>query len=390
MPAHDHEHFMRRALELARHGIALASPNPHVGAVVVSATGEIVGEGFHTYDGVKHAEVLAIEQAADRTRGATLYLNLEPCSHTGRTGPCADAVIHAGIARVYAAMQDPNPAVSGKGFERLRAAGIEVYVGMLEAEARKLNEAFARYILHKTPLVTLKAGMTLDGKIAPPFTPPGSGVGLGDAAGGWITSAEARAHVQELRHAADAILVGVNTVIADNPLLTDRTGRPRRRPLLRVVSDSKLRLPLDSQLVRTVKDDLIVFCSFAEERKRRELEDRGIRVEQVKLGALDGRPDIAAVIQKLGEMEITSLIIEGGALVNWTALAADVVDKVFLFYAPKILAGTGSVPFATGPGFPRISEAARVHSILLHRFGEDFAVEGYIKNPYECEQSRRP
>lgn len=390
MPAHDHEHFMRRALELARHGIALASPNPHVGAVVVSATGEIVGEGFHTYDGVKHAEVLAIEQAADRTRGATLYLNLEPCSHTGRTGPCADAVIHAGIARVYAAMQDPNPAVSGKGFERLRAAGIEVYVGMLEAEARKLNEAFAKYIVHKTPLVTLKAGMTLDGKIAPPFTPPGSGVGLGDAAGGWITSAEARAHVQELRHAADAILVGVNTVIADNPLLTDRTGRPRRRPLLRVVSDSKLRLPLDSQLVRTVKDDLIVFCSFAEERKRRELEDRGIRVEQVKLGALDGRPDIAAVIQKLGEMEITSLIIEGGALVNWTALAADVVDKVFLFYAPKILAGTGSVPFATGPGFPRISEAARVHSILLHRFGEDFAVEGYIKNPYECEQSRRP
>lgn len=390
MPAHDHEHFMRRALELARHGIALASPNPHVGAVVVSATGEIVGEGFHTYDGVKHAEVLAIEQAADRTRGATLYLNLEPCSHTGRTGPCADAVIHAGIARVYAAMQDPNPAVSGKGFERLRAAGIEVYVGMLEAEARKLNEAFARYILHKTPLVTLKAGMTLDGKIAPPYTPPTGEVGLGDAAGGWITSAEARAHVQELRHAADAILVGVNTVIADNPLLTDRTGRPRRRPLLRVVSDSKLRLPLDSQLVRTVKDDLIVFCSFAEERKRRELEDRGIRVEQVKLGALDGRPDIAAVIQKLGEMEITSLIIEGGALVNWTALAADVVDKVFLFYAPKILAGTGSVPFATGPGFPRISEAARVHSILLHRFGEDFAVEGYIKNPYECEQSRRP
>ncbi|HEU5232113.1 MAG TPA: bifunctional diaminohydroxyphosphoribosylaminopyrimidine deaminase/5-amino-6-(5-phosphoribosylamino)uracil reductase RibD [Terriglobales bacterium] len=390
MPAHDHEQFMRRALDLARQGIALASPNPHVGAIVVGAAGEILGEGFHTYDGVKHAEVLAIEQAGERARGATLYLNLEPCSHTGRTGPCADAVVRAGIVRVYAAMQDPNPAVSGKGFERLRAAGIEVYVGMLEAEARKLNEAFAKYIVHKTPLVTLKAGMTLDGKIAPPFTPPGSGVGLGDAAGGWITSAEARAHVQELRHAADAILVGVNTVIADNPLLTDRTGRPRRRPLLRVVSDSKLRLPLDSQLVRTVKDDLIVFCSFAEERKRRELEDRGIRVEQVKLGALDGRPDIAAVIQKLGEMEITSLIIEGGALVNWTALAADVVDKVFLFYAPKILAGTGSVPFATGPGFPRISEAARVHSILLHRFGEDFAVEGYIKNPYECEQSRRP
>ena len=382
MPAHDHEQFMRRALDLARQGVALASPNPHVGAVVVNAAGEIVGEGFHTYEGVEHAEVLAIAKADERARGATLYLNLEPCSHVGRTGPCAEAVVRAGIARVYAAMQDPNPAIAGKGFERLRAAGVEVHVGLVEGEARKLNEAFAKYIVHKTPLVTLKAGMTLDGKIAPPYTPPSGEVGLGDAAGGWITSPEARAHVQELRHAADAILVGVNTVIADNPLLTDRTGLPRRRKLLRVVSDSKLRLPLDSRLVKSVHDDLIVFCSFAEERKRRELENRGIRVEQVKLGTLDGRPDIAAVIEKLGEMEITSLIIEGGALVNWTALAADIVDKVFLFYAPKIPAGTGSVPFASGPGFPRISEAARVHSISLHRFGEDFAVEGYIKDPY--------
>lgn len=381
---------MRRALELAQQGIGLASPNPHVGAVIVSPAGEIAGEGFHTYDGLKHAEVLAIEQAGERARGASLYLNLEPCSHTGRTGPCADAVIRAGIARVYAAMSDPNPAVSGKGFERLRVAGIEVHCGLQEQEARKLNEAFAKYIVHRVPLVTLKAGMTLDGKIAPPYTPPSAGVGLGDAAAGWITSVEARAHVQELRHAADAILVGVNTVIADNPLLTDRTGLPRRRPLLRVISDSKLRLPLDSRVVKTAKNDVVVFCSFAEEKKRRELEDRGIRVVQVRLGALDGRPDIAAVIQKLGELEITSLIIEGGAFVNWTALAANVVDKVFLFYAPKILAGTGSVPFASGPGFPRISEAARVHSISLHRFGEDFAVEGYIKDPYAdvpCSQA---
>ncbi|HWC18804.1 MAG TPA: bifunctional diaminohydroxyphosphoribosylaminopyrimidine deaminase/5-amino-6-(5-phosphoribosylamino)uracil reductase RibD [Terriglobales bacterium] len=382
MPAEDHERFMQRALELARQGIGLASPNPHVGAVIVSSGADIVGEGFHTYDGLKHAEVLAIEQAGERARGATLYLNLEPCCHTGRTGPCTDAIIRAGIARVYAAMSDPNPAVSGKGFERLRVSGIEVHCGLLEKDARKLNEAFAKYITHKVPLVTLKAGMTLDGKIAPPYTPPSGGVGLGDAAAGWITSVEARAHVQELRHAADAILVGVNTIIADNPLLTDRTALPRRHPLLRVVSDSKLRLPLDSRVVRSAKNDVIVFCSFAEEKKRRELEDRGIRVVQVRLGALDGRPDIAAIIEKLGELEITSLIIEGGALVNWTALAANVVDKVFLFYAPKILAGTGSVPFASGPGFPRISEAARVHSISLHRFGEDFAVEGYIKDPY--------
>lgn len=381
---------MRRALELARKGVALTSPNPLVGAIIVNPAGEIIGEGFHTYDGLTHAEVLALKQAGERARGATLYLNLEPCSHTGRTGPCVDALIAARIARVYAAMTDPNPRVAGRGFEKLKAAGVEVHCGLLETEARKLNEAFAKYIVHKAPLVTLKAGMTLDGKIAPPYTPPSGGVGLGDAAGGWITSVEARAQVQEMRHAADAILVGVNTVIADNPLLTDRTGLPRRRPLLRIVSDSKLRLPLDSRLVKTVKNDLIVFCSFAEEKKRREMEERGIRVEQVKLGALDGRPDIGSIVQKLGEMEITSLIIEGGALVNWTALAANIVDKVFLFYAPKILAGTGSVPFASGPGFPRISEAARVRSIALHRFGEDFAVEGYIKDPYEglpCSQA---
>lgn len=389
MPYNDHEQFMGRTFDLARCGTALASPNPIVGAVIVNSAGEIVGEGFHAYEAVKHAEVIALDQAGERARGATLYLNLEPCSHTGRTGPCTDAVINAGIGRVFASTIDPNPLVAGQGFAKLRAAGIEVHCGLLEADARKLNEAFAKYILNKTPLVTLKAGMTLDGKIAPPYTPPSAGVGLGDAAGGWITSVEARAQVQEMRHSADAIMVGVNTVIADNPLLTDRTGMPRRRPLLRVVSDSKLRLPMDSRLVKTVNNDLVVFCSFAEEKKRRELEERGIRVEQVKLGALDGRPDIASVIRRLGEMEITSLIIEGGALVNWTALAANVVDKVFLFYAPKILAGTGSVPFASGPGFPRISEAARVRSITLHRFGEDFAVEGYIKDPYEippCSQ----
>jgi len=389
MPREDEERFMRRALEFARRGTALASPNPYVGAVIVDSSGNIVGEGFHTYDGIKHAEVLAIEQAGERARGATLYLNLEPCCHSGRTGPCADALISAGIARVYAAMPDPNPLVSGKSFVRLRGAGIDVHCGLLELEARKLNEAFAQYIRRKTPLVTLKAGMTLDGKIAPPYMPANTGR-IGEAAGGWITSAEAHAHVQQMRHAADAILVGVNTVITDNPLLTDRTGLPRRRQLLRVVSDSKLRLPLDSRLANNVNNDLMVFCSFAEEKKRRELEARGIRVEQVRLGAMDGRPDIASIVNRLGELEITSLIIEGGALVNWTALAANVVDKVFLFYAPKILAGTGSVPFASGPGFPRISEAATVHSISLHRFGEDFAVEGYIKDPYEgagCSQA---
>jgi diaminohydroxyphosphoribosylaminopyrimidine deaminase / 5-amino-6-(5-phosphoribosylamino)uracil reductase len=378
------EQYMRRVLELARQGTALTSPGARVGAVVVDANGEVAGTGFYTYDGVKHAEVMAIEQAGTRARGATLYLNLEPCSHQGRTPPCADAVVAAGVRRVVTAMADPNPLVAGRGFDRLRAAGIEVETGLMETESRKLNEDFARYILTRQPLVTLKSGMTLDGKIAPP---PGeshnpSALGASGATGGWITSAEARAHVHELRHASDAIMVGVGTVIADDPLLTDRTGLPRRRRLLRVILDSRLRLPIDSRLVKTAAQDVVVFCSFAEERRKRELEERGIRVEQTRLGSGDGRPDLRQIVARLGQMEITSLLIEGGALVNWTALASGIVDKVFLYYAPKILAGTGSVPFAAGAGFRRISEAAMVKNITLHRFGEDFAVEGYLRDPY--------
>lgn len=379
------EQFMRQALDLARQGTALASPNPRVGAVVVDSHGEVAGTGFHTFDGVKHAELLALEQAGTRTRGGTLYLNLEPCCHYGRTAPCTDAVIAAGIKRVVAAMTDPNPRVAGKGVEKLRVAGIRVETGLLQSEARKLNEAFAKYVLHGRPLVTIKSGMTLDGKIAPPpgesFGP--TALGAGGATGGWITSVEARAHVQELRHESDAIMVGVGTVIADDPLLTDRTGLPRRRPLLRVVLDSRLRLPLESRLVKTTQNDVVVFCSFAEERKKRALEERGIRVEQVSIGLGDGRPDLLKIAQRLGEMEISSLMIEGGALVNWMALATGIVDKVFLYYAPKILAGTGSVPFASGPGFQKVAEAALVKDISIHRFGEDFAVEGYLHNPYD-------
>jgi diaminohydroxyphosphoribosylaminopyrimidine deaminase / 5-amino-6-(5-phosphoribosylamino)uracil reductase len=377
------ERYMQEALELARRGVGLASPNPCVGAVLVSE-GQVVSWGSHTYEGLKHAEILALEQAGERARGATLYLNLEPCCHQGRTGPCADALIAAGVRRVVASIPDPNPLVAGLGFARLRAAGVEVQVGPGAEEARKLNESFAKYIRHKTPLVTLKAAMTLDGKIAPP---PGESanpraLGAGGVSGGWITSEAARAHVHQLRHQHDAILVGVGTIIADDPLLTDRSGLPRRRPLLRVILDSRLRLPLESRVVKTVKEDVLVICSFAEEKKRRQLEEHGVRVKQVGLGSSDGRPGMTDITAGLGELEITSLLIEGGAMVNWAALAAGVVDKVFLYYAPKILAGSGSVPFAAGPGFRRMSEAAYIRTFSLHRFGEDFAVEGYLKDPY--------
>lgn len=384
------EQYMRQALQLARQGVALASPNPRVGAVVVAASSEVVGSGFHTYDGRKHAEILALEQAGARARGGTLYINLEPCSHQGRTPPCADAVIASGVKRVVAAMTDPNPQVAGQGFAKIRAAGIQVDAGLMEPEARKLNEAFAKYILTKQPLVILKSGMTLDGKIAGPHgasinsprsepSVPGSG---STGAIDWITSKEARAHVQELRHESDAILVGVGTVVADDPLLTDRTGLLRRRGLLRVILDSRLRLPLDSRVVKTAKNDVLVFCSFAEENKRRELEARGIRVEQIPLGPDDGRPDLSLIIARLGELEITSVLVEGGALVNWTALAAGLADKIFLYYAPKILGGTRSVPFAGGTGFQTMNDAVVVKNIVLHGLGDDFAVEGYLRDPY--------
>ena len=379
------EQHLHRALELARQSIGLASPNPYVGAVITDARGNVAGTGTHVYDGVKHAEIIALETAGVRARGGTLYINLEPHSFKARTPPCTDVLIAAGVHRVVACMADPNPKVSGRGFEQLRAAGVHVEVGRLEEQARRLNEAFARYIRHGIPLVTLKAAMTLDGKIAPP---PGEVLksAVGTPAGGWITSEPARAHVQELRHEHDALLVGVGTILSDNPLLTDRSGKPRRRPLLRVILDSRLRLPLVSRLARSVvaerNNDVLLFSSSEDQNKKAELEKLGIRVEILPAAEADGRPSLQAILRRLGELEITSLMIEGGAAVNWAALAASVVDKVFLYYAPKILAGTGSIPFAAGAGFRHLSQAAQVKDLHLHRFGEDFAVEGYLKDPY--------
>jgi diaminohydroxyphosphoribosylaminopyrimidine deaminase / 5-amino-6-(5-phosphoribosylamino)uracil reductase len=378
------EQHMRKALDLARAGVGLVSPNPAVGAVVVDASSREVGAGTHTYDGVKHAEVLALEQAGNAGRGGTLYLNLEPCSHQGRTGPCADAVIAAGIRRVVCSMEDPNPRVAGQGFAQLRASGIKVEVGLFQAEAKKVNESFAKYIRRGKPLVTLKSAMTLDGKIADatkPGTEPGSAAAATEGARSgyhWITGEAARAHVQQLRHQSDAILAGVGTVLADDPLLTDRSGLPRRRKLLRVILDSYLRIPLASRVIQTAEHDVLVLCSSAEEQARRGLEAKGIRVQQIPAMA-DGRPDFAAIVQSLGELEITSLLIEGGALVNGAALASGEVDKVFLYYAPKIF-GEGAVPFLAGESLH--GRAQCVQRFELHRFGEDFALEGYLRDPY--------
>jgi diaminohydroxyphosphoribosylaminopyrimidine deaminase/5-amino-6-(5-phosphoribosylamino)uracil reductase len=389
------EQHMRRALDLARAGVGVVSPNPAVGAVVVDASGREVGAGTHTYDGVKHAEVLALEQAGHAARGATLYLNLEPCSHQGRTGPCADAVIAAGIRRVVCSMEDPNPRVSGQGFAKLRASGIKVEVGLFAAEAKKLNESFAKYIRRGKPLVTLKSAMTLDGKIADASQPGAEHTSKAGPKSGsetcsppptegarsgyhWITGEAARAHVQQLRHQNDAILAGVGTVMADDPLLTDRSGLPRRRKLLRVILDSYLRISPDSRVIQTAENDVLVLCSTAEEPARRALEAKGVRVQQMP-ATDDGRPDFAAIVRSLGELAITSVLIEGGALVNGAALASGEVDKVFLYYAPKIF-GAGAVPFLAGETLH--GRAQCVQRYELHRYGEDFAVEGYLRDPY--------
>src|SRR5712692_1135146 len=268
-------HFMEHALALAAKGVGLASPNPTVGCVIVR-DGEVVGEGFHQYDWRDHAEIMALKSAGEKARGATLYVTLEPCNHIGRTGPCTEAIIAAGVQRVVAAMDDPNPVNSGRGFERLRAAGIDVFTGVCEEEARRLNEPFACWIRTKNPFVTLKSAMTLDGQLAMPQSGKKKGKNSGKHRS-WITSEESRAEVHRIRHASDALLTGIGTILADDPLLTDRSGLPRRKRLLRVILDSGLRLSAKSRIVKTSDDDLVVFTSVpVNSAKARKLQDAGV------------------------------------------------------------------------------------------------------------------
>lgn len=349
------DHWMEHALRQAERSVGLASPNPVVGCVLVQGD-RIVGEGFHQYDLRDHAEVVALRQAGAAARGATAYVTLEPCSHHGRTGPCADALLSAGVAEVVVATADPNPQVCGQGMARLRAGGVTVRVGVLQEAARRLNDGFARFITSGVPFVTMKVAASLDGRIAPASRPA--------TAPFWITGEAARAEVHRMRHAADAILVGVGTVLADDPLLTDRSGLPRRRPLLRVVLDSRLRTPLDSQLVRTAQQDLLICFDQAEAAAQRAMESLGVRLAQ--MGSLRG------VLHLLGNMQITSLLLEGGAAVYSSALQADLVDKLTLFYAPEFL-GAAAVPMLGADA--RLPE---IRSYALRQFGRDFALEAHL------------
>jgi diaminohydroxyphosphoribosylaminopyrimidine deaminase / 5-amino-6-(5-phosphoribosylamino)uracil reductase len=359
--------YMEQALALARQGHGRTSPNPAVGALLVR-DGAVVGRGFHTWKGVDHAEIVALREAGPAARGATLYVTLEPCSHQGRTGPCATALIEAGVEKVVAAMQDPNPRVSGSGIKLLLEAGVDASIDPTHATAaEQLNEPFAHFMRTGRPLTTIKAALTLDGKIAAP-----------QDNFGWITSEVARAGVQLVRHFSDAILTGLGTVLEDDCLLTDRSGLERSRPLLRIVLDSQLRIPLSSKMITSAQEDvLVVGTSAAPAERRRALEAAGIQVLVADGPA--GRTDPLKVVEYLAQRRYLSLMIEAGSRVNWTMLDTQIADKVLFYYAPKILGGMKSLPVAGGQGRDRRVDAILLDRLTVHPVSTDeFAVEAYV------------
>ena len=375
MDAHS-TRFMEHSLALARKGVGLASPNPTVGCILVR-DGEIVGEGFHQYEWRDHAEIVALKSAGEKARGSTMYVTLEPCNHRGRTGPCTEAIIAAGVRRVVAAMEDPNPVNSGRGFDRLRVAGIEVESGVYEEDARRLNEAFACWIRTGKPFVTLKSALTLDGQLALPRERHKLHKrNSKQKQKNWITSEESRAEVHTMRHAADALLTGIGTINIDDPLLTDRSGLPRRRPLLRVILDGGLTLSPRSRIVQTADDDLLVFTQkHPNTRRAQSLERAGVEV--LSVDSRVGQISLEAVLAELSRREVLSVLLEAGPTLNGAALTAGVVHKLFLFYAPKI-AGETLVPFASGPNL----NLPPLQQLRTQTFGSDIAIEGYLQDVY--------
>ena len=350
-----------RALQLARKGVGQVSPNPLVGCVITSVNGDIVGEGTYIYERVAHAEVVALEQAGERARGGTAYVSLEPHSHHGRTAPCTDALIQAGIKRVVAPIEDPNPLVSGRGFERLRESGIEVSVGLRADEAARVNEKFIHWHRNKRPFVHLKLAVSLDGRIS-----------LRNSVSTALSGDAARKRVQEIRREHDAILVGGNTAFVDDPNLTDRSGLPRRRPLVRVILDNRFRLKPDSQLVQTAKDiPTVVFTAPGHAVSL--VKGQGVDVVELEKG---GR-DLDAVLRILAEREIQSVLVEGGTEIAGAFCDAGLVDKVTFIFAPLIIAGPEAPNAVGGKGAADLSEALRLFDISIEQLGEDIEITGY-------------
>lgn len=353
----------RRALELAAGGTGLVSPNPLVGCVIVSAAGDIVGEGAYIFNNVTHAEVIALEQAGESARGGTAYVSLEPHSHQNRTPPCTEALINAGITRVVCPIEDPNPMVSGQGFDRLREAGVEVVTGILADEASKQNEKFIYWHRNKRPFVHLKMAISLDGRIA---------TRTGDSR--WITGESSLKKVHEMRSGFDAILVGANTVMLDNPVLTDRSDRPRRRPLVRVVLDNSLRIPYSSHLVQTAGDiPTILFTESSDDNKILELRDEGVDVVQIA----EGGRNLQGVLADLSKRELTSVLVEGGTEVAGSFYDANLIDKLSFFIAPIVIGGRDAPVAIGGRGSHLLSKAMRLKNSEITRHGEDLEITGY-------------
>lgn len=356
------EIFMREALRIARNAEGRTSPNPLVGAVIVK-DGKIIAEGWHRQAGTPHAEIHALNMAGELSRGATLYVTLEPCSHFGRTPPCAQAVIDAGISRVVAAMSDPNPKVAGRGFELLRAAGVKVEVGLLEAQARRLNEVFIKWVTRRLPFVTMKFACSLDGKIA---------TSTGESQ--WISGIESRRFTHHLRDLNDAILIGVGTVLADNPSLTTRLVEGKNP--VRVIVDSKARTPLESMVVNDKSArTIIATTSKAPQEKISALKACGVEV--ITVG--DELVDLKLLMRTLAEREITSVLVEGGGTIHFAMLSAGLVDKVMAFVAPKIIGGVNSLTAVEGAGFEKLSDAINLKDITTTTLGEDILISGYVK-----------
>jgi diaminohydroxyphosphoribosylaminopyrimidine deaminase/5-amino-6-(5-phosphoribosylamino)uracil reductase len=362
------EHYMQMALDLAVKGEGFTSPNPVVGAVVVKG-GRVVGCGYHEAVGGPHAEVNAIGAAGKRADSATLYVTLEPCNHTGRTPPCTAAILKAGIRRVVVAMPDPNQHVAGGGSEYLKQNGLKVTTGICEQQARRQNEAFIKYATTGLPFVIAKCAATLDGRIA---------TRTGDSK--WVTGEAARRHVHRIRHAVDAIMVGINTVRMDNPSLTTRLDDRRVKDPIRIILDTRLSIAAHARVLQqdSDADTILVAGPVAEPDRKADLEKAGARIMEVPLRKR--RIDLAALVQQLGSMEISSILIEGGSRVLGSAFQAGIVDKVQFFYAPKVLGGDDGIPICSGPGPELMNRSVPIKDVTVHRFDDDILIEGYVEN----------
>ena len=362
----DHEFFMKKALALAKRGQGYTSPNPMVGAVIVK-DGEVKGKGYHQVVGQAHAEVNAIEDAGTRAKGATLYVNLEPCNHTGRTPPCTRKILEAGIKRVVVALEDPNT-IAGGGSAFLQQNGIEVLTGVCENQAARLNEAFLKYVNAKCPFVTIKCAATLDGRIA---------TRSGDSK--WVTGEKARRYVHRLRHAVDAILVGIGTIHTDNPKLTTRLDSNKGADAVRIVLDTHLSISPDATILKldSNSDTILVTGNTVSEAKKKRVVKDGVRL--IEQPVKNGQIDLKSLVALLGSMGITSLLIEGGSRVIASAFSSGIVDKALFFYAPKILGGDDGIPICRGPGPRLMKDCIRASNIRVRRFDDDVMIEAYIE-----------